>query len=95
MNEHDDYQSVSFGLVSRSFTANVLEVDRGIEVNVTNDVNCGNLKYAGFKGADTADAIINRLNKKLLSAQATLEEEIRMENFTEQQCERKQALMLG
>ena len=93
--DEDDYQNVSFGLVSRSFTANILEIDRGIEMNVTNDVACGNLKYSGIRGTTTADAIIERLNRKLEAAQEELDQELEMERFTEYQCNRKQELLLG
>ena len=91
--DEDDYQAVA--LVSRSFTANILEVDRGIQMNVTNDVACGNLKYSGLRGTNTADAILERLDRKLAAAQEKLDQELEMERFTEQQCNRKQELLLG
>ena len=47
MEDSENHHTVSFGLVSRTFSAKFLEVERGAEVNITQSVTTNLIKYSG------------------------------------------------
>lgn len=95
MDENSDHHMVSFGLLSKNFPESYLEVDRGVEVNVTNDVNSDRLTYTGMDGTNSQTTYIKRLQKQLEKIQEEFDAALEEEQYFEKQLQRKNELLLG